>query len=171
MTDVIAATPPTAATSRVQHYDLIELLFFAYRDFVGEADAVLERFGFGRAHHRVLHFVNRNPGLTVADLLGILGITKQSLGRVLRDLVDEGYVEARAGRTDRRQRLLFATAKGADLAGELADLQSSRIDRAFAGCGPDARASAASFLYGLIDEDNLGDVQGLISGLHPARGG
>lgn len=176
MTDVIAATPPTAPTappadaSCVPHYDLIELLFFAYRDFVGEADAVLERFGFGRAHHRVLHFVHRNPGLTVADLLGILGITKQSLGRVLRDLVDEGYIESRAGRTDRRQRLLFATAKGADLAGELADLQSSRIDRALAGSGPGAHASAAAFLSGLVDEANLPDVQGLIAGMHPVRG-
>ena len=87
-------------------WDLIELLFFAYRDFVGDADAVLAEFGFGRAHHRVLHFVHRNPGIKVADLLDILKITKQSLGRVLKQLVDEGYVIQKEGEIDRRQRLL-----------------------------------------------------------------
>src|SRR5262245_62600912 len=92
-------------------FDLIELLFFAYRDFTSDADEVLAKFGFGRAHHRVLHFVNRNPGMKVAELLDILKITKQSLGRVLKQLVDEGYVAQRAGANDRRQRLLFLTAK------------------------------------------------------------
>ena len=84
-------------------FDLIELLFFAYRDFVGDADRLLEKYDFGRAHHRVLHFVNRNPGLTIAELLDILRITKQSLNRVLKELVEQGYVEARAGTSDRRQ--------------------------------------------------------------------
>src|SRR5690349_23384270 len=88
------------------------LFFFAYRDFVGDADALLERQGFGRAHHRVLYFVNLKPGMPVADLLGILRITKQSLARVLRQLIDNGYIEQRTGATDRRQRLLFATRKG-----------------------------------------------------------
>src|ERR1700720_3468077 len=92
-------------------WDIIELLFFAYRDFVGDPDHVLAKFGFGRAHHRVLHFINRNPGIKVADLLVILKITKQSLGRVLKQLVDEGYVAQREGANDRRQRLLFATPK------------------------------------------------------------
>ena len=78
-------------------WDIIELLFFAYRDFVGDADEVLSKLGFGRAHHRVLHFVNRNPGMTVADLLDLLNITKQSLGRVLKQLVDQGYVEQKEG--------------------------------------------------------------------------
>src|SRR4249919_2795643 len=103
-------------------WDIIELLFFAYRDFVGDADEVLAKLGFGRAHHRVLHFVNRNPGMKVAELLGILKITKQSLGRVLKQLIDEGYVEQRKG-ADRRQRLLFVTAKGEGLALKLAGLQ------------------------------------------------
>src|SRR5579871_6877420 len=107
-------------------FDLIELLFFAYRDFVGDADEVLAKLGFGRAHHRVLHFVNRNPGMKVAELLGILKITKQSLGRVLKQLIDEGYVEQRKG-ADRRQRLLFVTAKGESLALKLAALQTARI--------------------------------------------
>ncbi len=93
-------------------WDIIELLFFAYRDFVGDADHELEAFGFGRAHHRVLHFVHRYPGLKVADLLDVLRITKQSLGRVLKQLLDEGYIVQKTGNNDRRQRLLFATAKG-----------------------------------------------------------
>ena len=108
-------------------WDVIELLFFAYRDFVGDADAVLAKFGFGRAHHRVLHFVNRNPGMKVAELLGILKITKQSLGRVLKQLIDEGYVEQKEGATDRRQRLLFVTAKGESLALKLAGLRFSDL--------------------------------------------
>ena len=91
----------------------VELLFFAYRDFTREADAVLAEFGLGRAHHRVLHFVNRHPGLRVADLLEILKITKQSLARVLKQLVDEGWIVQKAGERDRRQRLLYATEKGA----------------------------------------------------------
>ena len=87
-------------------WDIIELLFFAYRDFVSDPDEVLAKFGFGRAHHRVLHFVNRNPGMKVAELLDILKITKQSLGRVLKQLVDQGYVLQKEGANDRRQRLL-----------------------------------------------------------------
>src|ERR1035437_7520870 len=96
-------------------WDIIELLFFAYRDFVGDPDEVLEKLGFGRAHHRVLHFVNRNPGMKVADLLDILKITKQSLGRVLKQLIDQGYVVQKAGANDRRQRLLYVTAAGESL--------------------------------------------------------
>src|SRR5579872_3634262 len=90
-------------------FDLIELFFFAYRDFVGDADRLLEAYRFGRAHHRVLHFVNRQPGLTIAELLDILKITKQSLNRVLKELLDHAYVEQRAGASDRRQRLLYLT--------------------------------------------------------------
>ena len=90
-------------------WDLIELLFFAYRDFIGDPDDVLAKLGFGRAHHRVLHFVNRNPGMKVAELLDILKITKQSLGRVLKQLIDQGYVVQKEGANDRRQRLLYVT--------------------------------------------------------------
>ena len=107
-----------------------ELLFFAYRDFTGDPDAVLEQYGFGRAHHRVLHFVNRNPGLRVANLLDILKITKQSLARVLKQLIDQGFVVQRAGDEDRRERLLTVTAKGARLADKLAGLQVRRIEAA-----------------------------------------
>jgi DNA-binding MarR family transcriptional regulator len=112
-------------------WDIIELLFFAYRDSVGDPDEVLLKLGFGRAHHRVLHFVNRNPGIKVADLLEILNITKQSLGRVLKQLVDQGYVLQKEGAQDRRQRLLYATPKGENLALRLAALQTQRISRAF----------------------------------------
>ena len=104
--------PPRRAAEREPIWDVIELLFFAYRDFVSDPDHVLEKFGFGRAHHRVLHFVNRNPGMKVADLLDVLRITKQSLGRVLKQLVDEGYVTQQEGPDDRRHRLLFVTPKG-----------------------------------------------------------
>src|SRR6187399_1607721 len=111
-------------------WDIIELLFFAYRDFVGDPDHELESFGFGRAHHRVLHFVHRNPGLKVAALLEVLRITKQSLGRVLKQLIDEGYIVQQTGANDRRQRLLFATPKGEALVLRLVGLQSTRIRRA-----------------------------------------
>src|SRR5689334_24694114 len=110
--------------------DVMGLFYFAYRDFVGDADALLARQGFGRAHHRVLYFVNLKPGMPVADLLDILKITKQSLARVLRQLIDNGYVEQKTGDSDRRQRLLFATDKGRGLFEVLSATQTSRIDAA-----------------------------------------
>jgi DNA-binding MarR family transcriptional regulator len=131
--------------------DLIELLFFAYRDFVSDPDAILARSDFGRAHHRVLHFVDRNPGLTVADLLDILKITKQSLGRVLKELVDSGFIEQRTGPQDRRQRLLYTTAAGRALASSLTEPQSARIRAALDELGPPGRAVIARFLFGMID--------------------
>ena len=109
---------------------LVEMLFFAYRDFTGEADAVLTTYDLGRAHHRVLHFVNRRPGIRVADLLELLKITKQSLGRVLRKLVADGWIEQAPGGSDRRERLLTLTPAGQTLAAKLAALQTSRIDKA-----------------------------------------
>ncbi len=139
-------------------WDVIELLFFAYRDFVSDPDHVLEKFGFGRAHHRVLHFVNRNPGMKVADLLDTLRITKQSLGRVLKQLVDEGYVVQQEGPDDRRHRLLFVTPKGEQLAMKLAGLQTERITRALAGLGPNAHKAARDFLAAMIDADNRDEV-------------
>jgi DNA-binding MarR family transcriptional regulator len=165
MTDVIArsqapAPGPHAAAPR---YDLIELLFFAYRDFVEEADAVLLRYGFGRAHHRVLHFVSRNPGLKVAELLTILKITKQSLGRVLRDLVEQGFVEASEGEHDRRQRLLRVTPRGEKLALELAGLQTRRIDAALAGAGPGAHEAAVKFLTAMINVEERVTVARLVT--------
>ena len=124
-------------------YDLIEHFFFAYRAFVGDADTVLATYGFGRAHHRVLHFVDRQPGLTIAELLALLAITKQSLNRVLRELLGQGFIESRVGPLDRRQRLLFTTGLGRALAVELASLQSRRLRRAL---GPHPDPAVGLFL-------------------------
>ena len=131
--------------------DIMGLFFFAYRDFTGDADALLERQGFGRAHHRVLYFVNLRPGMPVADLLDILKITKQSLARVLRQLIDNGYVEQKTGHTDRRQRLLHATDKGRQFFATLSATQASRITSAIAALPPDSRRVVTRFLVGMVD--------------------
>ena len=157
-----AAAPASASAAAEPIWDIIELLFFAYRDFVGDPDEVLIKLGFGRAHHRALHFVNRNPGMKVADLLDILNITKQSLGRVLKQLVDEGYVIQKEGAQDRRQRLLYATPKGEMLSLKLAGLQTQRITRAFGALGPGAHEAARRFLTAMIDTDNRDGVLRLI---------
>jgi DNA-binding MarR family transcriptional regulator len=141
---------------------LIELVFFGYRDFVGEPDRVLARYGFGRAHHRVLHFVNRQPGLTIAALLDILGITKQSLARVLKELVEGGFIDAREGSADRRQRLLYLTPQGATLSQELAERQGRRIDDALKEAGPNSREIVARFLTGLIEPTQRDHIRAMI---------
>jgi DNA-binding MarR family transcriptional regulator len=143
------SAPPEGVTT---DFELIELLFFAYRDFVGEPDRLLATHGFGRAHHRVLHFINRNQGLTVAELLEILEITKQSLARVLKDLIRADFVVQKAGAEDRRQRLLFLTPRGKALAGQLATMQGERMARALATTGESARPVIARFLEALIDK-------------------
>ncbi|MDK1374973.1 MULTISPECIES: MarR family transcriptional regulator [unclassified Sinorhizobium] len=127
-------------------FEIIELLFFAYRDFTGDPDAILEKSGFGRAHHRVVHFVNREPGMTVADLLETLKITKQSLARVLKQLIDSGYIRQVTGPEDRRQRMLYTTQEGKALARALAEPQSRRIAEALAKTGPGAREIVKRFL-------------------------
>lgn len=141
---------------------LIELLFFAYRDFVSDPDAALSSYGFGRAHHRVIHFVNRHPGIRVADLLDILKITKQSLGRVLKQLVDTGFIEQKTGPLDRRQRLLFPTETGRALAERLTALQADRIRRSLDSLTPEQQAGAEHFLRHLIDAGERDKVFGLI---------
>ncbi len=147
-----AGTP--APDPAVPRWDIIELLFFSYRDFVGDADHVLEAFGFGRAHHRVLHFVTRYPGLKVADLLEVLRITKQSLGRVLKQLLDEGYIVQKSGDSDRRQRLLYATPKGETLVTRLAQVQTRRIERALGGFDERDADAVRRFLLAMIDHDD-----------------
>src|SRR6266571_6480223 len=149
-----AETKPAAPEGSNLRWDIIELLFFAYRDFVGDPDQELEGFGFGRAHHRVMHFVYRYPGLKVADLLDVLRITKQSLGRVLKQLLDEDYIVQKTGNNDRRQRLLFATAKGEALVGKLAGLQTTRINRALADIGPPGADIVRQFLRAMIDQED-----------------
>jgi len=140
----------------------VELLFFAYRDFISDPDAALLSFGFGRAHHRVIHFVNRHPGIRVADLLDILKITKQSLGRVLKQLIDNGFIEQLPGAQDRRQRLLYPTAAGRTLALRLLDPQLRRIDAALAALSPEERVGAEKFLRLIIDASERDKVARLI---------
>src|SRR4051794_10527557 len=158
-----------AARGREPIWDVIELLFFAYRDFIGDPDDVLSKLGFGRAHHRVLHFVNRNPGMKVAELLDILKITKQSLGRVLKQLIDQGYVVQKEGANDRRQRLLYVTAKGETLAMKLAGLQTVRIARALSELGPNAHDAACRLLTAMINADQRDSVLRFIARADRAR--
>jgi DNA-binding MarR family transcriptional regulator len=115
--------------------DGIELLFFAYRDFTADPDAILARYGFGRAHHRVIHFVGRHPQMTVSELLGILRITKQSLSRVLGELVEQGFIVQRPGAHDRRQRLLELTPQGHKLEREVSEPQRARVAKAYRQAG------------------------------------
>jgi DNA-binding MarR family transcriptional regulator len=159
------ATSQAACHDTIPDADLlacVELLFFAYRDFTRGADAVLEEYGFGRAHHRVLHFVHRNPGMRVADLLDILKITKQSLARVLKQLIDKGFIMQRAGNDDRRERRLFVTAKGSRLAEKLTTQQSHHIENALLNAGPGAADFARRFLFAMITESDRPRVEALV---------
>ncbi|MGL4728726.1 MAG: MarR family winged helix-turn-helix transcriptional regulator [Bosea sp. (in: a-proteobacteria)] len=159
-------------------YEMIELFFFAYRDFVGGPDKVLAEYGFGRAHHRVLHFVDRKPGLTIAALLDILQITKQSLNRVLKELVDKGHVEVRPGLEDRRQRQLFTTASGHHLAHRMAEMQGQRVSRALRGAFREAIGEKGSgvegilqaYLLGLVDQEERVRVSRFLGLSKPATG-
>ncbi|HDZ73441.1 MAG TPA: MarR family transcriptional regulator [Aurantimonas coralicida] len=127
-------------------FRMIELLFFAYREFTADADSILARYGFGRAHHRILHFVNRAPGMTITDLLDLLQITKQSLSRVLRQLIDDGFIRQMPGVEDRRQRCLYPTVKGRELTLELSREQARRIDAALSDAAPSDAAPIGAFL-------------------------
>ena len=129
----------------------IELLFYAYRDFTGEPDSILAEVGFGRAHHRAVHFINRDPGMTVAALLTILRITKQSLSRVLSQLVEEGYVEQKKGVRDRRQRLLHLTEKGRELERRVSEKQRARVAKAYQEAGAEAVEGYRKVLLGLVN--------------------
>lgn len=150
-----AAKPIRTAVADEDGIDfaLIELVFFAYRDFTSDPDQILAEYGFGRAHHRVLHFVNRRPGLTVAELLDVLKITKQSLARVLKQLIDTGHVVQVQGPRDRRQRELYPTAKGRALALALARPQSRRIGAAFHEASPADRKAVERFLKAMVDPE------------------
>jgi len=131
----------------------IELLFFAYRDFTAEPDAILEQYGFGRAHHRVVHFVGRHPQITVGDLLGILRITKQSLNRVLGQLVRQGFIIQHRGVVDRRQRLLELTEKGRELERRLSEPQRARVAPAFREAGVQAVEGFRKVLLDIIADE------------------
>lgn len=137
-----------------------DLLFFAYRDFTTVADNVLEDLSLGRAHHRALHFIGRNPGITVSGLLAILRITKQSLARVLNTLVDEGYVAQAPGYEDRRQRLLSLTDKGQSLERRLFDSQQAKLAAAYRAAGPQAVRGFRSVMRALMDKGARDYVDG-----------
>ena len=144
-------------------FPLVELFFFAYRDFIADADGVLELYGFGRAHHRVLHFVNRRPGMVVAELLEILRITKQRLGPVLRQLIDGGLLVQTTNEEDRRQRQLFPTQKGRNLSIELTHMQTRRIKRALQALPNSERDTIKAFLFGMIEPEERDVVEGLMA--------
>ncbi|WP_227285707.1 MarR family transcriptional regulator [Boseongicola sp. H5] len=131
----------------------IEAMFFAYRGFTADPDRILQNYAYGRAHHRAIHFINRSPGTTVNNLLDILGVTKQSLNRVLRALVDDGLVESRVGTRDKRERHLFLTDAGIALERELSDAQRSRMRAAYRAAGPEAVAGFRTVLEQMMDPD------------------
>ena len=137
-----------------------DLLFFAYRDFTNAADVILEELGLGRAHHRVLHFVGRSPGMTVSDLLAILRITKQSLSRVLSVLLEQGFVAQVPGRVDRRQRLLTLTATGQALERRLYERQRERLVAAYREAGAAAVDGFRKVMRGIMDETARAYVDG-----------
>lgn len=138
----------------------IELLFLAYRDFTAEPDVILSRYGFGRAHHRVIYFVGRNPGMTVSELLDILQITKQSLARVLRQLVKKGFIEKRLDPGDGRRRLLYLLDKGSEIEILLTTLQAERISNAFDQAGDKGEGIFKNVLRGIINEKDREKVRG-----------
>jgi len=163
MAESAAGKPIKTAITNDDGIDLsiIELLFFAYRDFTSDPDQILADYGFGRAHHRVLHFVNRMPGLTVAELLDVLKITKQSLARVLKQLIDTGHIIQVQGPRDRRQRELYPTAKGRALMLALARPQSRRIHDALQGASAAERTAIERFLKLMVNAELRAQIDNL----------
>ena len=131
----------------------IEAMFFAYRGFTADPDRILEEHGYGRAHHRALHFINRSPGTTVNNLLAILGVTKQSLNRVLRALIEDGLVESRVGTRDKRERHLYLTEGGTELERELSEAQRNRMRAAYRTAGPEAVSGFRQVLEAMMDPE------------------
>lgn len=163
MTDINNGAPDEETIRRA-----MSLLFFAYRDFVSDPDQVLATIdeggsGMGRAHHRVIHFVHNTPGITVAQLLDILQITKQSLSRVLRKLVNDGFVRQQIGAKDARQRLLYLTEKGEQLERALSSPQMARLRAAFEGAGEEATRSFLQMLEHIINENDRTKIQQILA--------
>lgn len=138
----------------------IEAMFFAYRGFTADPDRILQRHGYGRAHHRAMHFINRWPGTTVNNLLSVLGVTKQSLNRVLRTLVDHGLVESRVSERDRRERNLRLTEAGRALEAELSEAQTARMRQAYRQAGPEAVAGFRAVLEAMMDREQRHQYDG-----------
>ena len=149
----------------------IEAMFFAYRGFTADPDRILNTLDYGRAHHRAVHFINRNPGLTVSHLLAILGVTKQSLNRVLRTLFEDGLVEARVGRTDKRERRLHLTEKGMGLERSLSDAQRARMRAAYRAAGPQAVQGFRTVLEAMMDPEMRRQYLGQMGGAALSREG
>ncbi len=143
------ATRPLAGERELRQ--ATELLFFAYRDFTGDADRLLVRYGFGRAHHRAIYFVGRNPGINVGDLLAILKITKQSLARVLGELMRDGFIVQRPDSADRRRRRLYLSDEAVAMERMLSDAQAGRLQTALRTAGPEAAAGFRAVLRAMID--------------------
>ncbi|MGH1369774.1 MAG: MarR family winged helix-turn-helix transcriptional regulator [Maritimibacter sp.] len=131
----------------------IEAMFFAYRGFTADPDRILENYSYGRAHHRAIHFIHRSRGTTVNNLLSILGVTKQSLNRVLRALIDDGLVESRVGKRDKRERHLYLTERGVALEKELSEVQRERMRLAYREAGPEAVQGFRQVLEAMMDVD------------------
>ena len=131
----------------------IEAMFFAYRGFTADPDRILDGMDYGRAHHRALHFIHRSPGTTVNNLLNILGVTKQSLNRVLRGLIEDGLVDSRVGKEDKRERHLFLTERGAELERALSDAQRARMRAAYRAAGPAAVQGFRQVLEAMMDPE------------------
>ena len=131
----------------------IEAMFFAYRGFTADPDRILQGLDYGRAHHRAIHFVHRSPGTTVSNLLTTLGVTKQSLNRILRTLIDDGLVRSEKGRQDARERHLYLTATGAELERSLSDAQRARMRAAYRAAGPAAVAGFRQVLEAMMDPE------------------
>ena len=153
MSDIKSLVPPSSPIED-EVWQGIELLFFAYRDFTAEPDTILAQYDFGRAHHRVIHFVGRHPQMTVGELLGILRITKQSLSRVLGQLVRQGFIIQRPGARDRRQRLLDLTSKGRELERQLSEPQRARVANAYRQVGARAVEGFRKVLLGIIADEH-----------------
>ena len=139
----------------------IEAMFFAYRAFTADPDLILADMDYGRAHHRALHFIGRDPGLTVTALLAVLAVTKRSLNRVLRTLIEDGLVESRVGRRDRRERLMFLTDKGAALERRLSEAQRARMRAAYRAAGPQAVQGFRQVLEAMMDPETRAQYQAL----------
>ena len=144
----------------------IEAMFFAYRGFTADPDRILSDLAYGRAHHRAVHFINRSPGTTVNNLLALLGVTKQSLNRVLRALVEDGLVRSEVGKRDKRERHLYLTEAGEALERQLSDAQRDRMRAAYRSAGPEAVTGFRQVLEAMMDEemrnryDALKDLKG-----------
>lgn len=141
----------------------IEMMFFAYRDFTSDPDRILAQRGYGRAHHRAIHFIKRRSGISVVGLLDILRVTKQSLSRVLRRLMDDGLVVSSAGESDRRLRLLYLSEAGENLERALSEPQRARVRRAYAAAGPEAVAGFRRVLERMVEDDQRDDVLSLVA--------